>query len=165
VNRDQQIATIPGEARPYQGRHAGLVTRVAANAVDALVVVAVLVAMYVGWSAFLLLLDGRDFSFPTPTFALAYVAGVVVLTLYFTAAWSTTGRTYGDHLLGLRIVDARGARIHFGRAFLRAVICVAFPVGLLWCLVSHQNRSIQDLVVRTSVIYDWNVRPGGSAAA
>jgi hypothetical protein len=35
----------------------------------------------------------------------------------------------------------------------RAVLCVIFPVGLLWVLVSQENRSAQDLVLRTSVIY------------
>jgi uncharacterized RDD family membrane protein YckC len=33
-----------------------------------------------------------------------------------------------------------------------------FPVGLLWCAVSGENRSLADLLVRTSVVYDWHVR-------
>ena len=38
------------------------------------------------------------------------------------------------------------------------VLCVVFPIGLLWCVVSEENRSVQDLLLRTSVIYDWSVR-------
>ena len=39
-----------------------------------------------------------------------------------------------------------------------AILCVVFPIGLLWCVVSEENRSVQDLLLRTSVIYDWSVR-------
>jgi hypothetical protein len=35
-----------------------------------------------------------------------------------------------------------------------------FPIGLLWCAVSTSRRSLQDIVVRTSVIYDWQAHPG-----
>ena len=40
-------------------------------------------------------------------------------------------------------------------ALLRAAFCVAFPIGLFWCVVSRKNRSVQDVVLRTSVIHDW----------
>jgi hypothetical protein len=36
----------------------------------------------------------------------------------------------------------------------RALLCVLFPVGLLWVLLSGENRSVQDVVLRTSVVYD-----------
>ena len=49
-----------------------------------------------------------------------------------------------------------------GRALLRAALCVGFPIGLLWCAVSPSRRSLQDAVLRTSVVYDW--RPRGEAA-
>ena len=42
-------------------------------------------------------------------------------------------------------------------AFLRAAFVIALPVGLFWVLVSGANRSVQDVVLRTSVIYDWVV--------
>jgi ribose/xylose/arabinose/galactoside ABC-type transport system permease subunit len=35
---------------------------------------------------------------------------------------------------------------------------IAFPIGLLWCGVSASRRSVQDVVLRTSVIYDWRPR-------
>jgi hypothetical protein len=33
------------------------------------------------------------------------------------------------------------------------VLCTLFPIGLLWVLVSRENRSVQDLMLRTSVVY------------
>ena len=96
---------------------------------------------------------------PTPSFGLAYLVGTALLCGYFFAAWSTTGRTYGNHLLGLRVVNLHGERVRWIGAFLRSIACVLFPIGLLWCVFSRENRSIQDVVLRTSVIYDWEVRP------
>lgn len=159
------IDTIPGEARPYQGLRAGIVTRVAANVVDLLVVIGILLAIYVGWAAILFLLHGDAFRFPTPSFALAYAVGSMILVLYFVGAWSTTGRTYGNHLLGLRVVNRHGGRVRLVVAFIRSILCVLFPIGLFWCAISRENRSIQDLVLRTSVIYDWEVGPQRRAAA
>ena len=45
----------------------------------------------------------------------------------------------------------RGSRL---RCAVRAVLCTIFPIGLLWVLVSGENRSVQDLLLRTSVAYD-----------
>jgi uncharacterized RDD family membrane protein YckC len=84
-----------------------------------------------------------------------------LLTGYFWIGWATVGRTYGDHLLGLRVVSWRGDRIRWIPALVRAAFCVVFMVGLFWTVISRQNRSIQDVVLRTSVIYDWEVHAGG----
>ena len=45
----------------------------------------------------------------------------------------------------------------FVRAVVRAVLCALFPLLLVWVAVNRHNRSVQDLVVGTSVIYDWSV--------
>jgi uncharacterized RDD family membrane protein YckC len=88
-----------------------------------------------------------------------YAAGCLLLTLYLAVSWMGSGRTYGNHVMGLRVVNNKGRRLHPLGALVRAVCCVILPIGLLWVLVSGQNRSLQDLVLRTSVIYDWDVRP------
>ena len=41
-----------------------------------------------------------------------------------------------------------------GRCFTRAALCTIFPMGLLWVLVSAENRSLQVILLRTSVVYD-----------
>lgn len=155
-----RISTVPGEARRYQGLPAGLVTRLGANVVDLLVLAVALVIAYGGWAAVRLLIDGSEFRFPTPTFATVYVVGAIMSTVYLAASWAATGRTYGAHVMGLRVVGRDGHRIGVLRALARSVLCFAFPIGLLWCAVSRENRSLQDLVVRTSVIYDWAIRSG-----
>ena len=157
---DGGISPVPREARPYQGETAGLVTRFIANTVDALCVGAALVAAYLGFNGFRFLVHPRGFEFTDSSLILSMAAAAVVLVVYLTAAWATTGRTYGDHLMGLRVIDRRGQRIRPLTALVRAVTYTVFPIGLLWCAASRSRRSLQDALLRTSVIYDWRPRPG-----
>jgi len=155
------ISPVPREARPYQGQRAGLVTRLIANTVDALSVCAALLATYAGFNALLFLINPRDFEFATASALLSVTTALFALIVYMTAAWSITGRTYGDHVMGLRVVGRRGDRVWPPTALVRAALCVGFPIGLLWCGVSPSRRSVQDFLVRTSVIYDWRPRRAG----
>ena len=155
------ISPVPREARPFQGERAGLVTRLIAATVDALCVAAALVAAYAGTNLALFMVDPRGFEFAEASIFTSVTTALVVCVVYLAAAWSITGRTYGDHVMGLRVVNGRGSRVRTPRALIRAVLCVGFPIGLLWCSVSSSRRSLQDAVLRTSVIYDWRPRHPG----
>lgn len=159
------VNPIPVEAREYQGHRAGVVSRTIAGTIDFVVTVAVLGGTYVAWAAFRFLLDPTRFSFPTVKPLWFIVASGAFLFVYLTVSWATSGQTYGAHVMGLRVVNFRGKRLRPGGAILRSAFCVGLPIGLFWCAVSHQNRSVQDVALRTSVIYDWQPRRGGSRAA
>ncbi len=150
-----QFVPIPPAVRPYQGQRAGIVSRILANVIDALFVVAVLAGVYLAVSGVWFIVTPTGFHFPTPPRWLALTAAGVALVGYFAVSWHTSGRTYGDQVLGLRVVDRRGRRLHPLMAFVRALFCAVFLVGILWVAVSPRRRSIQDLVLRTAVIYDW----------
>lgn len=152
-------SAIPPSARPLQGKPAGVVSRSLAGGVDLAIVVVALLAIYAGWATFTFLIRPAKFQFPEPTILLSLVAGFAVLTVYLTVGWTLTGRTYGDHLMGLRVVDRAGRRLHLPRASLRALLCAVFPIGLVWTAFSARNLSVQDMLVRTSVTYDWHTDP------
>jgi uncharacterized RDD family membrane protein YckC len=152
----------PLPARAYQGRRAGIVTRTIANVVDALVVVGIVAAIYAIVAGFLFLLHPASFHFPRDLGWSIPVIGFVVAAPYLAFGWYTTGRTYGDALLGLRVVNHNGKKLHFVTALLRAIACVVFPIGVFWVAVSGANRSVQDIVLRTSVVYDWSANPDGT---
>lgn len=152
---------VPPDARLYQGETAGLLTRLLATAVDVLTVVALLVAVYFGYNGLRFTLDPRNFQFTASSVVLSVTAAAIVLVLYLTAAWAITGRTYGDQVMGLRVVDSRGGRVRLVVALARALACVAFPLGLLWCAGGRSRRSLQDLLLRTSVVYDWRYSATG----
>ena len=149
-------AAIPAEARGYQGHRAGPVTRTVAAGLDGAVVAVLLAGGYLTWACVLWMLDPRSFHLPTTStfFNLAAVLGV--LTTYLFLGWATSGRTYGAHVMGLRVVDHRGRRLPVLVAAARAAFCALFPIGLMWCAVSRERRSVQDVVLRTSVVHDWS---------
>jgi len=150
--------TVPKEARPFHGQPAGLVTRTLANIVDVIVVAALLAAGYLAVAGVLFLRKGSSFTFPIVTFRLGYVAGFAAWVVYMTFGWRTSGRTYGDHLLGIRVRTMADNDVGGARALIRAVLCAIAPLLLVWVAISRDQRSVQDLIVGTHVIYDW----GGS---
>jgi uncharacterized RDD family membrane protein YckC len=162
-----KVDAIPHEARSFQGQRAGVVTRTAANVLDFLLAAGVVAGGYAAWCAVTFLLNPTKFSFPTVSFFVLLLCTGGVLFTYFTVSWATTGRTFGDHQLGLRVVNFRGDRLRWAGSVIRAAFCVLLPIGLYWAVISPTNRSVQDAVLRTSVIYDWTVRrrpPRGSPA-
>jgi uncharacterized RDD family membrane protein YckC len=162
---DAELSLVPLEARPYQGAAAGIVTRVAANTVDALVVVLALAGTYAGIVAVTFVLDPRGFQLPDPSFLVFVIGYLDLLVVYLTAAWWVSGRTLGDHLMGIRVVTGQRSRLRILQAFARALLCAFFPVGLVWCAVDRDRRALHDLLLRTSVVYDWLPRPAARGGA
>jgi uncharacterized RDD family membrane protein YckC len=160
-----ELSLVPREARPFQGTTAGLMTRLIASGIDAVTVVALLVATFLGVNGVRFVINPVSFQVSDTSLISSVMTALVVLVAYLTAAWSVTGRTYGDHVMGLRVVGRTGGRVRLLTAFVRAVLSVVFPLGLLWCAVSTSRRSVQDVVLRTVVIYDWLPRPDLSSGA
>jgi uncharacterized RDD family membrane protein YckC len=159
------VDPIPKEARAFQGRRAGLVTRTAAACIDIGVVVSVLIVAYFGFVLVLFIVRPSRSGMPVPPVWLDTVVPSIVMTLYLAVSWHSGGRTLGCHVMGLRVIDRRGREPNVVTALLRAAFSLVFPLGLVWVGLSRQNRSIQDIVFRTSVIYDWVAGPRVRAVA
>jgi uncharacterized RDD family membrane protein YckC len=149
---------LPPAADAVQGQRAGVVTRTAVMVVDATVVAGIVGAVYLVWAIVRFMRHPVDFAWPAVTYGTVVVAAGITCVLYLTVTWSATGRSVGKRLFGLRVVVRDGERVHLIRAFLRAILCTGFPMLLYWAAFSSQNRSVQDLVLRTSVAYDWRSR-------
>ena len=152
-----QINPIPPKARAFQGLRAGVVSRSIAGGIDYAVVATATIGTYVGVVVLLFLIDPRDFTPITWTFGEFLLLGLLYMLVYLTIAFATSGRTIGARLMGLRVVGRKGSRMRWLPALLRAGFCAVFPIGVFWCAVSRENRSIQDVVLRTSVIHEWPV--------
>jgi uncharacterized RDD family membrane protein YckC len=149
------MTAVPPDARGYQGQRAGLISRLLASAIDLAVVIGVVAAGYLAVSVVLFLWNPSKFHFPAPDRTWLLIAGGVVLFCYLWASFALNGRTLGDFLLGLRVVNYQGERMRVYGAALRAALCVVFPIGIFYVAVSRANRSVADVVLRTSVVYDW----------
>lgn len=147
-------------AAALQLRHAGLVSRALADACDLAILIAAGAALLLVVAGVRYLVVGPPLAIPGLSVYVETSLGFVGAVLYLWYFWAATGRTPGKQLLGLRVVDRSEDPLDGGRAFLRAVLCVAFPAGLLWVLVSRRNASVQDLLLRTTVVYDWTYRRG-----
>jgi hypothetical protein len=147
-----RVPTVPREALRYQGRPAGVITRVVAAILDALVVLALLLSGYGLIAGLAFLVNPLRFSVPRLSWVLNLTAALALAVVYLAAGWSIGGRTCGMALMGLRLAGPRRP----ARALLRALVCVLFPLGLLWSAVSPRRRSVQDVLLRTEVRYDWH---------
>jgi uncharacterized RDD family membrane protein YckC len=134
-------------------RAAGIVTRGFAALIDLGVVLVVLGCIYLGMTFMRLLFSPQAFSLPDTRLLLSMGAALGVSVLYLTVCWATTGRTVGAVMMGLRVVSLNGKLMGWARAALRAALCVMFGFGLLWVAVDRRRRSLQDIVLRTTVVY------------
>jgi uncharacterized RDD family membrane protein YckC len=163
-----EVPSLPKEAIDFQGERAGFVSRLIAVCVDVLLIfLIVLGTIAVLWMLSYIvdptssgsLISGSEDRVPKTLVMVAY--GYFLNWVYWTVCWATSGRTLGNLLMGLRVVNYRGTHQRWGGALLRSTFCMVFPFGLLWVIFSRANRSLQDTVLRTSVIYDWVVRIPG----
>jgi uncharacterized RDD family membrane protein YckC len=147
-------------SQPEQiGLRAGFVSRIAAAAVDVIVVSIIYFAMLFGYAAFRFLLRNTTLSLPRPHVAVTVTLWSLVAIAYLVEMWITTGKTVGSRMMGVRVVTPSGGRMRLVRAVLRAAWCVTLPwLSLLWVLLSRYNYGLHDIIFRTDVIYDWDKR-------
>lgn len=141
-----------------QGHRAGFVSRLIADVVDGIILLIIGSAMLLFVALILFLIRPWTFGIPNVPLWAVLTAGGLLILIYFGYGWSGPGRTVGKELTGLRVVDSGGHLLNVRRALLRAAFYLVFPAGLLLCVVSRHNASVQDLVLRTAVVYDWSRR-------
>jgi uncharacterized RDD family membrane protein YckC len=132
-----------------------MVTRTIAGVVDAVVVLLVVTVGLLSVNGLSFVLDPQGFRVMGASQEVLVQVALGTAIIYLAGTWTVMGRSYGCRLMGLRIVDRRGRSPRLTRALLRATFCVLFPLGLLWCVVGRSRKSVQDLVLGTTVVYDW----------
>ncbi|MFD6674661.1 RDD family protein [Rhodococcus zopfii] len=140
-------------------RPAGIVTRGLAALLDLGIVLAGMGGLYLSWALMRLLFSPQQFAFPDVEVVMSVTTFSALSVLYLAACWATTGRTVGAVVMGLRVVGRDDRLVGWVRAVVRAGFCVVFPVGLIVVAVDRRRRSLQDIVLRTVVVYDWQPDP------
>jgi uncharacterized RDD family membrane protein YckC len=146
--------TGPRVTRSPPPVHAGVVTRLLAAAVDAVVVVLLTALLDLTAAGARFLWSPMDFRWPRPAAPVVVAALLLVAVVYLAVGWALTGRTYGSRLMGLRVLTSRNRLLGWTRSILRALVSVLWPLGLLWCGISRTRLSLADVVLRTVVVYD-----------
>jgi len=154
-------------ARGLQGKRAGVVSRGVATLVDAGVVFVVYLALLFVYGVVRFLVERHSVELARPDPALTGALVWLLAVVYCAVAWSGSGRTPGQSVVGLRVVTAAGGPVGAAPALVRSLLFVTFPeIALLTVLVSRRNHALHDVMTGTAVVYDWRVRmPGGAAPA
>jgi uncharacterized RDD family membrane protein YckC len=143
-------------ARGLQGKRAGIASRVAADAVDYAIVIGIYVGILLAVALFEYFIASGQFDVPKPAPGVTLASQWVIAVLYLTAGWTGNNRTVGKSVIGLRVVTNGGQPLRPRRAFFRALICATLgAIALAWVIVSRRRAGIHDIVLRTSVVYDW----------
>ena len=150
--------------RTLRGGRAGFITRMSAALIDGLLVIGVWIAI-IGTIAVarFMISPRKGIRLPhLPSWATLLCVGLLAVAM-LTFMWATTGRSVGDQVLGLRVVRAHGGKVGWLRSLVRAVCYVVLPVGLVVAAFDRRNRSLQDFIAGTAVLYDWG--PGAHPPA
>lgn len=133
--------------------YVGLVTRVIAIVIDALLIDVVALAVTGA-----VLLISSVFSVTNNHHAVAVVIGgaafVVWVIGYFVAFWTTTGQTPGNRVMHIRVVRSDGTRLRPRHALIRlGAMVISLPLfwGYLPILTSARRRGVPDALAGTVV--------------
>lgn len=138
---------------------AGIVTRGIAGAIDLGAVLVLMGSGYLAVAFVRLLFSPQTFTFSQPGIFLSTTAFITVSTVYLTVCWASTGRTVGNVVMGLRVITSGHRLVRWPLALVRAALCVLFAFGLGWAVIDRRRRSLQDILLRTTVVYDWRQDP------
>lgn len=160
-----------------QGHYAGLISRMLAWMVDALIIAVVItVTGWISWVTLSTLSSGALFGLsadmlPGLRSVIEFLRGphlASFLTLLFIVGYhvffiSFVGMTPGKALFGVRVVTTQGRRISPIRSLVRYlcyfVSAIPLFLGFIWILVDDQRQGWHDKIAGTVVIYTWEARP------
>lgn len=151
-------SSVAAKAQITAGNRAGIVSRVAANGIDWLVLQIIYFSILGAIALTQFLISGNDIKFPQPHFGVTVAVEWFILILYLGSGWASSGRTVGKSVFGLRVVRNDGRELPPSRAFARAFLCATFYFLLLWVVLGRKNQGVYDIVLRTSCVYDWAPR-------
>jgi uncharacterized RDD family membrane protein YckC len=158
-------ALAPAVTTTTSLRRAGFVSRVLADGVDFVIVELLFALGLFGVALAKFLVGSEPFELPRPYLGITSTTQYLLVIAYLAWGWSSTGRTPGKAMFGLRAVTDRGRPLTRRRAVARAALCAFFPFVILWALVSKRNAGLHDLLLDTAVVYDWQPRRPRTQAA
>lgn len=148
------FVSIPERARGIQGEGSGFTSRFISVLFDMGLVAVGIIGVYWLWQGLRYVLS---FLYDVPNIEgvpLLFL-GYLLMWLYWAWAWAIGGKSLGNQLMGLRVQRIGGEPLGVRKAAVRSLFSVFFPIGLGWVLISKKNRSVQDIVLRTEVVFDW----------
>ena len=151
-----------GGRREVTGHYAGPVGRTLAFALDS----AVITLVYAG--------AGATFDWLASTFLdeslvgglnpwISAAAFTTWAFVYFFGSLAVAGHTFGQALVGLRVVARDGSTLPVLSALARTIVTplsfLLFGLGLVGVVIGREHRALHDVVGRSAVVLDFGDRP------
>jgi len=150
---DERVARPAQRAQPV---YAGIATRAAALAVDALAALSIFVLGSAVVALIASLVGGIHPHWLAGT--LLGAEWILVAGGYFVLFWSAAGQTPGMRLMRLRVRREEGGGISVGRAIVRAIglalAIIPFFAGFVPALFDQRRRALPDYLAGTIVLHD-----------
>jgi len=160
-----------------QGHYAGFISRVAAFAVDIIVLSVIIIGatwfsqMTIDILQIKPIIDfmAKEFLWIRSLISMIFspvtatIAGAVFVVFYHVFFWYFAGQTVGKALIGIKIIPLKGGRISLWRAILRyigyLVTGFSLGIGFIWVIFDDRRMSWHDKLARTCVVYTWKAQP------
>jgi hypothetical protein len=160
---DPPAGSVPNQVARYWP--AGVVSRLLGAVLDTAAAAALTFLLYFCLAGLRFMIWPASFRWPQPSVLVSLVVGVSVAIVYLTTGWVTTGRSIGGSVLGYRVLSQGRELLGWPRATARAALYVLFPIGVMFAAVGPTRHSLQDKLLRSTVVYDWHHDGGARAAA
>ncbi len=140
-----------GQEMPGEQRFAGFWVRVAATLLDqvALYIISTVISLVV------MLFFGRSTSYIG--IILSALLGMAASLAYTTLFLGWRGQTPGKMALGIRVVNADGTSLTYGRALLRSLATIVsgltLGIGYILAGTDTEKRALHDMMVNTRVVF------------
>jgi uncharacterized RDD family membrane protein YckC len=151
-----------GGRREVTGHYAGPVGRTLAYALDT----GVITLVYAGAGATLDWLAGTFLDESLVSGLNPWISAVAFTMwafVYFFGSLAVAGHTFGQALVGLRVVARDGSTLPVLSALVRTIVTpvsfLLFGLGLLGVVIGREHRALHDVVGRSAVVLDFGDRP------
>lgn len=144
-----------------QGHYAGAVSRLVAFCCDQAIATICFSIATASLTYIIVVItpDNYQLQIPSPLLSGVYVFW---LFTYYAYPWSTSGKTAGMAILGLRVVQRDGSQTTLRCGILRTVMFplgfITLGLGFLGIITNREHQALYDRIAKTTVVYDWDAR-------
>jgi uncharacterized RDD family membrane protein YckC len=144
-----------------QGHYAGAVSRLVAFGCDQAIATLCFSIATASLTYIVVVISPDNYQLKIPP-AILTVVFVFWLFLYYAYPWSTSGKTAGMAILGLRVVQRDGSPTNLRCGVLRTIMFplgfITLGIGFLGIITNREHLAIYDRIAKTAVVYDWDAR-------
>ncbi len=159
-----QVPKLPSAAVEFQGERAGFVTRAVAAGIDVFLVFLTVLGTIAALWMLSFIVDPVTSTSPEtgqgeriPSAVAMVLYGYALNVVYWTVGWATGGRTIGNLIMGVRVVNFRGGRGQVDRRPHQGTVLHAVPHRA--AVGDHQRR--QPLRAGRRPAHQRDLRLGG----